>query len=1111
MKTFTLNLRTLFFIALCGIIINNSVFAQAPDKMSYQAVIRDAADNLVVNSPIGMQISILQGSETGNPVYVETQTPTSNANGLVSLEIGNGSVESGDFSSIDWTVGPYFIKTETDPTGGTGYTISGTSQLMSVPFALYAKSSGSSVPYTAGAGIAITGNTIENTAPDQNVNITGSGSTTVSGFYPDFTISSTDLVDDADNDPTNEIELPPSAVNGQVLAWNGSSWVAQNPGSGADNWGSQVVQTSGSNLSGDGSPGNPLVVNETDGSVSNELQVISKTGSTVTLSNGGGSFTDAVNDADANATNELQSLSLSGNQLSISDGNSVNLPTGTTYTAGTDISITGNAINNTSPDQTVVLNGTGATTVSGTYPNFTINSTDAVDDADASATNELQTISKTGSTVTLSNGGGSFTDAVNDADADATNELQDISLSGNNLSISDGSTVDISGIDNGGWSTSGNAGTDPNNDFIGTTDAVRLTFKVNNLISGKIYPSESGGTFLGYRSGEANSITGVSNTAFGYFTLKDNTFGDYNTAIGNKALTSNLTGHDNASFGYQALSSNETGINNTASGSRALLSNISGNHNTAIGFSALIANTSGHNNTAFGSLSLRFNETGDKNTAVGKFSLYHNISGSSNVAIGNRALFMNQSKSNLVAIGDSALYNNTSGKFNTAIGSKALYSNVSGNENTANGYEALFSSSAGFYNTAIGFRALKFNTTGSSNTAVGDLALLANTTGYDNISIGFMALSSNTTGNSNTVVGTEALRNNITGKENTAVGGLVLNKNTANFNTSIGYQSLNKNISGSQNVAIGGQALFNNTTAPNNTSIGYKSSFLNTTGTRNTTTGTFSMFNNDTGNDNVASGYQALTSNETGSFNVAYGTQAAFFNVFGAKNVAVGYRALYNMIANSENVAIGYMALDINAPGSQNVAIGANAGATNPNSFNSVALGNQAKYTGSHQVRIGNSSIISIGGFAGWTNASDKRFKKDINENVVGLDFILKLRPVTYHLNMDAIASALNTPEELRMRDAEQQKSNMLQTGFIAQEVEQTAAKLGYEFSGVDAPKNADDYYGLRYAEFVVPLVKATQEQQTLIEAQQAQIEQQQKEIDQLKKLVSQMLINQND
>ena len=132
--------------ALC---FTASVFAQAPQKMSYQAVIRNSSDELVTSAPVGMRISILQGSSTGTPVYVETQTTSTNANGSVSIAIGTGTPVTGTFAGIDWAVGPYFIKIETDPTGGTAYTISGTNELMSVPYALYAANGGT--PGPAGA------------------------------------------------------------------------------------------------------------------------------------------------------------------------------------------------------------------------------------------------------------------------------------------------------------------------------------------------------------------------------------------------------------------------------------------------------------------------------------------------------------------------------------------------------------------------------------------------------------------------------------------------------------------------------------------------------------------------------------------------------------------------------------------------------------------------------------------------------------------------------------------------------------------------------------------------------------------------------------------------
>jgi hypothetical protein len=128
----------IIYTLIVALLLGITSFAQSPDKMSYQAVIRDASGALVSDSAVGMRISILQNTTTGTAVYVETHTPTSNENGLVSIEVGTGST-SDDFSTIDWSAGPYFIQTETDPIGGSNYTITGISQLMSVPFALHAK------------------------------------------------------------------------------------------------------------------------------------------------------------------------------------------------------------------------------------------------------------------------------------------------------------------------------------------------------------------------------------------------------------------------------------------------------------------------------------------------------------------------------------------------------------------------------------------------------------------------------------------------------------------------------------------------------------------------------------------------------------------------------------------------------------------------------------------------------------------------------------------------------------------------------------------------------------------------------------------------------------
>ena len=119
-----------------------TLFAQAPEKFSYQAVVRNASNALVTNAPVGVRVSILQGSASGNAVYVETHTASTNANGLLTVEIGGGTVQQGSFAGINWANGPFFLKTETDPAGGTNYTVTSTQQLMSVPYALYAEEAG---------------------------------------------------------------------------------------------------------------------------------------------------------------------------------------------------------------------------------------------------------------------------------------------------------------------------------------------------------------------------------------------------------------------------------------------------------------------------------------------------------------------------------------------------------------------------------------------------------------------------------------------------------------------------------------------------------------------------------------------------------------------------------------------------------------------------------------------------------------------------------------------------------------------------------------------------------------------------------------------------------
>jgi len=126
------------FAIIAAAIIAVGVFAQSPNKMSYQAVVRNGGGVLIQSANIGIRVSILKDSINGTAVYIETHTAITNANGLVTIEIGGGTPVVGIFANVDWAIGTYFVKTEVDPTGGTTYTITGTSQLLSVPYALHA-------------------------------------------------------------------------------------------------------------------------------------------------------------------------------------------------------------------------------------------------------------------------------------------------------------------------------------------------------------------------------------------------------------------------------------------------------------------------------------------------------------------------------------------------------------------------------------------------------------------------------------------------------------------------------------------------------------------------------------------------------------------------------------------------------------------------------------------------------------------------------------------------------------------------------------------------------------------------------------------------------------
>ena len=516
-----------------------------------------------------------------------------------------------------------------------------------------------------------------------------------------------------------------------------------------------------------------------------------------------------------------------------------------------------------------------------------------------------------------------------------------------------------------------------------------------------------------------------------------------------------------------------------------------------------------------------------------------NTNGYSNIAVGTDALKANTFNSNIVAIGDSALFNNGTGATaaffegagNTAIGSKSLYLNTKGFSNTATGYVALYSNTTGSRNTANGYYALNSTSIGNDNIAIGFAALNHNSTASENTAIGNYALSSQTFNNGgiawasgNTAIGYNALENNYP----TAID------NGIN-NTAVGHSALALNTQGAYNTATGVATLYYNTTGNNNTASGYAALYNNTTGYQNTATGQGALYSNDIGYFNTAIGYSALALNTNGSNNTAVGNDAlnaggvnctatgsrALYSNNTANNTADGFEALYKTTTGYDNAAVGYQALYHNIDGTFNTAIGYAADVALSGISNATAIGFSAVVNGSNKMQLGNMLTAAIATSGGYTIASDGRFKENLRDDVKGLDFIMKLKPVTYNFDYNlfdqfvgnaAVAStdpaekALFVNQETNAGKNSEYKRQLVartskrETGFVAQDVEKAVNESGYTgFNGVYAPTNSKDNYSLDYSKMVVPLVKAVQEQQVIIEEQNKKIELLVKEIQGIK------------
>jgi trimeric autotransporter adhesin len=522
--------------------------------------------------------------------------------------------------------------------------------------------------------------------------------------------------------------------------------------------------------------------------------------------------------------------------------------------------------------------------------------------------------------------------------------------------------------------------------------------------------------------------------------------GTYNTGIGRSALSSNSTGQNNTAAGTFALLFNSTGSNDTAFGMHALYSNTIGNKNTGIGSAALVANTTGVSNTALGSGAGSNQTTGSNNIYIG--ADVHGVAGESNIMrIGNGqtnayiAGILHGDGSGLSNIAATSVTNGVyttdsyaNPAFITSLAGSKISGNIAGNASSITG--SIAQAQVTNLVADLGNKAAK-----GANSDITSLSGLTTPLsvfqgGTGSASKNFVDLTS-----TQTVGGAKTFSNDIT-----LSGNLILPD----------YPSAARIMSGINPIIYNFEYSFFAGHRINNPRGGY-----------NTAVGAFSLGNNSTGNNNAALGMYSLYYNDTGFYNTAIGVNAMYSNISGYSNTAVGLDALGNN-NGSYNTAVGISALKWNSAGNSNTAIGYGAGVkVHPyggSYSNTTAIGSGAIADDSNHVKIGNSSVTQIGGQVAWSNLSDIRQKKDIDNITLGLDFIQSLRPVEFRL--------ING-------------NGRVDFGFIAQEVEALLG-TGYNVLGIGGGQGRT--LSLRYTDFVAPLVKAIQEQQEIIESQSEKI-----------------------
>jgi hypothetical protein len=609
------------------------LFAQTPEKISYQAIVRNATNQLVTNHNVGMQISILQGSASGVSVFTETHLVTSNPNGLVTFDIGTGTVVNGSFSAINWSNGPFFIKIETDLQGGTNYSITGTSELISVPYALHAKSAETftgtlnesdpqfSSSVAAGITAADTTNWNNHFSGDYNDLTNAPTIPTVPTNVSDFANDAGYITGYTETDPQFT-----SSVAAGITAADTTNWNNHFSGDYNDLTNAPTIPTVPTNVSEFANDAGYITgYTETDPQFTSSVAAGITAADTTNWNN---HFSGDYNDLTNAPTIPTVPTNVSefANDAGYITGYTETDPQFTSsVAAGITAADTTNWNNHFSGDYNDLTNAP-------TIPTVPTNVSEFANDA-GYITGYTETDPQFTSSVAA---GITAIDTAN-----WNNKLANFVESDTLLWKKNGNDI---------YFNTGNVGLGTNTPSFKLEVTEDASF--NGVRVGRGNGNVTTNTAVGANALN-NNTSSDRNTAVGYLSLSSNSSGSRNTALGAENMKNNTTGNWNTSIGDNALVLNTIGNNNSAFGALALNANISGGGNTAAGYGSLMTLTSGIQNSGFGMYSNKSLTTGNNNSAMGYEAGYLNTTGSGNVFLGYQAGY-NETGSNKLYIANSS-------------------------------------------------------------------------------------------------------------------------------------------------------------------------------------------------------------------------------------------------------------------------------------------------------------------------------------------------------------------------------------------------------------------------------------------------------------------------